>query len=250
MENQNDRLLHAVPDTDQEATIEESNLQNGGDSEEAVVLEDWWISSLPSGIRENVSREGWRVTSPDAAQWVEERYYETFTRKRVNDLQADHAVKLLEDEIARIKRRNEERNEPFVKALNWWGSHLLDYTLQLRQQDESVKSWKGLYLEVGTRASQAKFEVLDEALFEKWLVDNKKTDWYETSIKPKKAVIKKEIQYQDDKVIDSATGTIIDGLVAEPAKIVAKIDIEEEVDADGKPLLHPIRQLYVFGEDK
>jgi hypothetical protein len=211
---------------------------------------DWWIESLPEAIRENLSKPAWHITGPDTAAWAEERFYEIFARKKVNELQGENAIALLEAEIERIKRRNEERNKPFINALNFFGGHLMDYALRLRQQDDSVKSWKGLYLTIGTRASAEKFEITDKEAFNKWLTDNGKADWYKLEIKPVLASIKKEVAYQDSRVIDKATGEVIAGLTGEPAKINAKIEVEEEIDGKGNPVLHPVRQLYVLEEAK
>ena len=266
-DSQQDRHLHAVEEVavapkdapvPLEAVLTQESDEVETSQEEALTSEEqaeqlaWWIADIANpAIRENVSNPAWRVASPDSAAWTEERYYEIFARMKVNDLQAEGTIKMLEHEIARVKERNEERNKPFVQALNWWGFHLMDYALKLREQDDSVKSWKGLYLTISTRANSANFEITDKTAFTKWLLANDKTDWYETEIKPKKAAIKKDVVYTDVgngdyKVIDTKTGTFIDGLTGEPAKITAKIEVEEEDDAKGNPVLHPVRQLYVL----
>lgn len=210
---------------------------------------DWWIEALPEAQREQLLQPAWRISGPDTAAWAEERYYEIYTRKKVNDLQAENTIEQLEIEIERVKKRNEERNEPFVRALNFFGNHLLDYVLHLRQQDDSVKSYKGLYVTLGTRATQANFEIIDEKAFTKWLQDNEKTAWFDLVVKPKKAEIKKGLTYDGETVIDTATGAIIEGAIAKPAVINASIEIEDETK-DGKPVLYPIRQLYVYQSEQ
>ena len=265
-ETEQERHLHAVEDV--AVTPEGAPISHEGEDVEASRNEDeptasemaeaqeleWWIGGIQDPtIRENVSNPKWSVTTPDLAAWTEERYYEIFARMKVNNLRAEHVIEQLQTEIDRVKKLNEERNKPFVNALNWWGTHLMDYALALREQDDSVKSWKGLYLTISTRATGANFEITDKTAFTKWLLANDKPDWYETEIKPKKAVIKKEVDIHTtdagfDKVIDKTTGTFIDGLTGEPAKITAKIEIEEETDKAGNPVLYPVRQLYVTGE--
>lgn len=244
------RHSHAVTPKDETALAEA--ISTDGEVEVANTPEplDWWIEALPEAIRENVSKPAWHITGPDTAAWAEERFYEIFARKEVNDLQLENTIERLQAEIDRIKHRNEERNKPFIDAMNFFGYHLMNYALQLRQQDESVKSWKGLYMTIGTRSVGAKFEITDKEKFAKWLTDNGKTEWYDLEIKPKKAIINKAVDYQGVDVIDSSTGEIIPGATAEQAHITAKIEVEEETDpASGQPVLHPVRQLYVFGQE-
>ena len=104
----------------------------------------------------------------------------------------------------------------------------------------------GMTSSVPTRATQENFEIADEEAFKKFLVENEKSEWFETVIKPKKTVIKKEVEYSGDSVVDSKTGAIVDGLVATPATVTAEVKIKEERDENGNLVLYPIPQLYVY----
>lgn len=171
--------------------------------------------------RANVDRQDWMIDSMELASWAGRKI--THARKEVDAIKAWR-----DEEIQRIKDAADIEMARHQNEIAFFEGHLGAYLHRLILDGRKTKT---LNLPTGTvsiRARQPKLTVADENRAISWA-----SEYFEDAIVTKRSLnmsaFKKRIEVIDNgTVIDSATGELLDFVMAEPQADSVSFKPEEE----------------------
>lgn len=129
------------------------------------------------------------------------------------------------EEIAKVEDWRELVSKTHKQTVTYFENQLRDYMLRVRKEDEDRKS---IVLPDGTiesRAVPAKASVSDRELVIKWALANNREGWVREKLEVNLEAMKGALSFSGESVIDSATGEIVEGLVAIEADVSVSVKV-------------------------
>lgn len=126
-------------------------------------------------------------------------------------------------EKARIDAWLEEANKSLLNEREYWEGHLTTYLRKQRAEDDSVKTITTPYGKITSRATQPKWEVMEELT--DWLLNHNDT-LIRVKYEVDKTELKKKYEVAGNQVIDPTTGEVVPFIQIIPSDIAYKVEVE------------------------
>ena len=161
--------------------------------------------------------ESWRIDGFETANWAMRKLKAAQARLDAINRQAlDEAAKI--SDWANLVSKAPLRDKAYFE------NALKDYLARIRES-EGTKSLVLPDGEVTSRSIPDKAAVQDRDLFLKWAANNAREGWIRVKEEVALDVLKDEVDFDGESVIDKVTGEIIEGLV----RVVSDISVTVKV---------------------
>jgi phage host-nuclease inhibitor protein Gam len=153
--------------------------------------------------------EGWEINNMELAAWAGRRIMHA-------KAEIDAINKWAEDEIARVKEAAETERKRHQNDVDFFEGHLGAYLHHLIQEGRKTKSLNLPSGTVSIRARQPKLVIDNEERALAWAAEN-----HPDAVRVKQSLdvttFKKRLEFiEGGRVIDTATGELLEFLIAEP----------------------------------
>src|SRR5690625_2507636 len=154
--------------------------------------------------QERVNEKGFIVDNEQKANWA---------LRKIKELQQEieDNTRLAEKEIDKIERWKTKQNEQLADSVLYFESLLNDYAARKRAEDPNFKSMSLPNGRIGYRKQQPRWNYDDETLL-KYLERTELDELIRVSKAPNKAEIRKQFEVVGDKVINTETGEVVEGI--------------------------------------
>lgn len=169
--------------------------------------------------KEGVNDESFKIEDEVQVNWALRKIKQLQDEKEKN-------VSLANAEIEKIEEWLNSMNDQVQQSIDYFQSLLAEYALKQRKNDPEFKSLKLPNGRIGFRKQQPKWEYDNTKLVES-LKASERTDLIRIKEEPDKSAIKKAFQVVDDKVVDTETGQVIEGITVEQREDAFRVEVSE-----------------------
>lgn len=153
---------------------------------------------------EGTEKEAFTVKDDSSANWTLRKI------KHAND-RIEQNNSLAQAEIEKIERWNQQENEQAQYSIEYFEGLLAEYAMKKKAEHPNFKTLKLPNGKISFRKRQPKWEYDSEKVVQA-LEKAELNDFIRVTKAPSKAEIKKAFSVVDDKVINTETGEVIEGI--------------------------------------
>lgn len=169
--------------------------------------------------QEQTEREAFTVKDDQQANWALRKIKQFQDQKENNNA-------LAVAEIDKIEAWNKVENDKAQQSIDYFQGLLAYYAQSKRDQDPKFKKLDLPNGKIKFTKQQPKYNYADEMLLN-YLKKAERTDLIKIKESPDKATIKKTFTIQDDRLIDTETGEVVEGVAIEHREDKFSVEVND-----------------------